>query len=102
MAHEPTSTIECESLVQNTSTIPTFEPIILKEYLNKLLPSVLETEEAELEASLWSIPQNITEKLHCFANDAQVSALYITKAKEYNKEDDPITDKFVYTIAPEI
>ncbi|CAG8817126.1 3489_t:CDS:1, partial [Gigaspora rosea] len=36
-----------ESLAQNTNTTPTFEPIILKEYLNKLLPSVLGAEEAE-------------------------------------------------------
>ncbi|CAG8757875.1 25179_t:CDS:2, partial [Gigaspora rosea] len=103
MADESTSTLEGESLAQNTSTTPTFDPILLKDYLNKLLPLALEAEEAELEASLWSTPENITEQLHRFANDAQVSALYITKAKEDKKEeDDPITDKFVYTIAPEI
>ncbi|CAG8707990.1 8677_t:CDS:2, partial [Gigaspora rosea] len=58
-----------------------FEPIILQEYLNKLLLLVLEAEEADLKATLWSIPET-TEKLCLFTNDSQVKALYITKSKK--------------------
>ncbi|CAG8487876.1 5917_t:CDS:10 [Dentiscutata erythropus] len=102
MADDSTSTLEGESLAQNTSTTPTFEPKLLQEYLNKLLPLVLGAEEADLEASLWSIPET-TEKLHRFANDSQVNALYITKSKEDKKEeDDPLVVSFVYTISQEI
>ncbi|CAG8466762.1 5969_t:CDS:10, partial [Racocetra fulgida] len=89
MADDPTSTLEGEALAQNTSNTPAFEPTILKEYLNKLLPLVLGAEEKDLEDSLWSSPENL-EKLNRFANDSQVNALYITKSKEDKKEEEII------------
>ncbi|CAG8690296.1 16619_t:CDS:2, partial [Cetraspora pellucida] len=102
MADDPTSTLEGEALAQNTSNTPAFEPTILKEYLNKLLPLFLGAEEKDLEDSLWSIQENL-EKLNRFANDSRISALYITKSKEDKKEEnDPLVVSYVYTISQEI
>jgi len=59
------------------SLAPVFEPILLQEYLDKLLPLLLGAEEKELDA-LWPIDENV-KLLRKFANDTSVDAIYLSK-----------------------
>ncbi|CAG8502150.1 6068_t:CDS:10 [Scutellospora calospora] len=81
-----------------------YEPAILKEYLNKLLPLVLGAKEVDLNFSLWSLwsVQENTEKLSQFANDPLVNVLYITKLLNDRKEDYPFWVSYSYDISQEI
>ncbi|CAH1756141.1 13650_t:CDS:10 [Entrophospora sp. SA101] len=67
-------------------TPPTFEPILLQDYLNKLLPIVLGAEEQDLKTSLWNVSETI-EKLRKYANDPQINVIYVIKEKEEKKDE---------------
>ena|SRR5437763_1032929 len=75
-----------QNLNDTTLAPQTPEPILLRDYLNKLLPLLLGAEENDLKNSLWNFSET-HEKLKKFANDPQVNALYIIKEKDEKKDE---------------
>ncbi|KAG9288876.1 hypothetical protein G9A89_001252 [Geosiphon pyriformis] len=86
-----------------TPLAPVFEPTLLQDYLDKLLPLILGAESSELKASLWS-GLDISEKLRRFANDPQINVISITKEREHDKkeEEDISTITHTYNLTQEI
>ncbi|CAJ0641783.1 9986_t:CDS:2 [Entrophospora sp. SA101] len=77
---------------------PIFEPALLQDYLNKLLSLLLRAEENDLKNTLWNFPETL-EKLGKFANDPQVNAIYITKEKIENKDQNDQAISYSYTLS---
>jgi len=81
-----------------------FDPLLLKDYLEKLITILLAADAVEINNSLFSYPDTL-EKCKRFANDPQSPVLYILKEKESKKDEDDIDispQTYIYTLSQEI
>jgi dynein heavy chain 1 len=63
-----------------------FDPRKMQDYLEQLLPLVLDAEISELQDTLFTYPDTM-EKLKRFANDPQAPVVFIMKDKEGRKDE---------------
>ncbi|KAF7729943.1 hypothetical protein EC973_003356 [Apophysomyces ossiformis] len=85
-----------------TENLIVYDYLHLQEYLEQLLPLVLNADAADLDSTIFAYPDT-AEKLKRFANDAQSPVLFIFKEKEGGKDEDdasPVT--YTYTASQEI
>ncbi|CAG8556212.1 3367_t:CDS:2, partial [Ambispora gerdemannii] len=105
MAHKSAEKSETnQNNNDGSAATPVFEPILLQDHLDRLLPLVLGAEISELKelkALLWSAPET-SEKLRRFANDTKINVIYITKEREDDKkEEDQSSVTYTYSITQE-
>ncbi|KAL0081796.1 dynein heavy chain [Phycomyces blakesleeanus] len=103
--------LDDETTLAATSMVPTgapaetlivFDHRLLQEYLEQLLPLVLDAEVSDLDNTIFSYPDTI-EKFKRFSNDPQSPVLFIMKEKEGGKdEDDASPAVYSYSASHEI
>ncbi|RUS15357.1 dynein heavy chain, N-terminal region 1-domain-containing protein, partial [Endogone sp. FLAS-F59071] len=81
-----------------------FDPVPLKEYLEKIIIFLLAADASDLESSLFAYADTL-EKCKRFATDQQSPVLYILKEREAKKDeatDDTSPQTYNYTLSQEI
>ncbi|RUP48413.1 dynein heavy chain [Jimgerdemannia flammicorona] len=102
MEEEGTSTANPTVAVDASTLTEPFDPIILKDYLEKLTIFLLAADESDLKNSLFAYSDTM-EKCKRFADDPQSPVLYILKEREAKKdEDDTSPQAYIYTLSQEI